>query len=497
MVATLALLLATLRSTATLGPLLALAIGLMLVAALTLVPAILTILGRFSFWPFRPNYDVRSNDPAIADEEAHGIWSRVAGVVARRPVGVLVSTVTVFLVMSLGLLQFEQTYDQITGLPEGTESREGFELLREAFPAGELAPTDVYVRLPEGSDLFAPDTLARVDQVALALASTDGVSAVSGPSRPFGTGGGPGPDQVAAAAASLPVPVRDAIRAGEDPASGEPPSDPALGEAIALYAVSAGAVSRSGNVAALAVTLDENPYGPAALAMVPDLRQTAKDAAERAGLARDAVLVGGETATVFDTREANDRDTLIVLPLILLAIGVILALLLRSLVAPLYLLATIILSYTATLGISTFVFTTVLGQEGVSGGTPFFLFVFLVALGVDYNIFLMVRIREETGRYGLAIGTRRALGRTGGVITSAGLILAGTFGALMTLPLQDLFQLGFAVALGVLLDTFIVRSLMVPAIVLLLGRWNWWPGTAGVAGMASTTGTAQPVPTGD
>ncbi|MEJ7763310.1 MAG: MMPL family transporter [Thermomicrobiales bacterium] len=255
---------------------------------------------------------------------------------------------------------------------------------------------------------------------------------------------------------------------------------------MTLYAVSAGAVSRGGNVAALAVTLDEIPYGPAALAMVPGVRQSARDAAAAAGLGRDAVLVGGETATAYDTRAANDRDTLIVLPLILLAIGVILGLLLRSVVAPLYLLATIVLSYAATLGISTFVFITVLGQEGVSGGTPFFLFVFLVALGVDYNIFLMVRIREETGRHGLETGTRRALGRTGGVITSAGLILAGTFGALMTLPLQDLFQLGFSVALGVLLDTFIIRSLMVPAIVLLLGRWNWWPGTV------STTGAAEP-----
>ena len=482
LVATLALLLATLRSTETLGPLLALAIGLMLIAALTLVPAILTILGRFSFWPFRPRYDARSNDPVIADEEAHGIWSRIAGIVARRPAGVLVTTVAAFLVMSLGLLQFEQTYDQITGLPAGTESREGFELLREAFPAGDLAPTNVYVVMPEGTDLFDPATLARIDQITLALAAADGVSAVSGPSRPFGTAGGPGADQVAAAAASVPTPVRDTIRAGEDLAASGAPADPSLGEAIALYAVSAGAVSRGGNIAALAVTLDENPYGPAALSSVPDLRDAARDAAVAAGLDREAILVGGETATAYDTRAANDRDTLVVLPLILPAIGVILGLLLRSLVAPIYLLATIVLSYAATLGISTFVFITVLGQEGVSGGTPFFLFVFLVALGVDYNIFLMVRIREETGRHGLAVGTRRALGRTGGVITSAGLILASTFGALMTLPLQDLFQLGFSVALGVLLDTFIIRSLMVPAIVLLLGRWNWWPGTAGTAG---------------
>jgi putative drug exporter of the RND superfamily len=152
----------------------------------------------------------------------------------------------------------------------------------------------------------------------------------------------------------------------------------------------------------------------------------------------------------------------------------VLGLLLRSLVAPLYLLATTVLSYFATLGLSTLVFQDLLHQGGVGGSVPFFLFVFLVALGIDYNIYLMARVREESAELGLHEGTVHALGRTGGVITSAGIILAGTFAALMTLPLRDLFQVGFAVAVGVLLDTFVVRSLMVPSIVLLLGRWNWW-----------------------
>jgi RND superfamily putative drug exporter len=150
-------------------------------------------------------------------------------------------------------------------------------------------------------------------------------------------------------------------------------------------------------------------------------------------------------------------------------------LLLRSLVAPLYLLATSVLTYFSTLGISTIVFQDLLGHQGVGASVPFYLFVFLIALGVDYNIYLMARVREEMHQDGLEKGTVRALSRTGGVITSAGVILAGTFAALMTLPLQVLFQLGFAVSLGVLIDTFIVRSLTVPSLVLLLGRWNWWP----------------------
>lgn len=223
------------------------------------------------------------------------------------------------------------------------------------------------------------------------------------------------------------------------------------------------------------MTFDENPYGIDAINRIPELRETARNAAAKAGLAPGSVLIGGPTATNYDTKLANDRDERVVLPLILLAIGIVLALLLRSPVAPLYLLITSVLTYFSTLGISTIFFQSVLGQQGVAASVPFYLFVFLIALGVDYNIYLMARIREEMRHNNLHDGTVRALARTGGVITSAGIILAGTFAALMTLPLQVLFQLGFAVSLGVLLDTFVVRSLAVPSVVLLLGRWNWWP----------------------
>jgi uncharacterized membrane protein YdfJ with MMPL/SSD domain len=494
-IATLLLLLAVLRSTQTLGPLLALAVGLMLVAALTLVPAILTVLGRWSFWPFRPRYDPRVVAQAGQDDEAHGIWGRIAAAVSRRPALFLTSSVVLFLAMSLGLLRFNQTYDQITALPTDSESREGFELLRQAFPAGDLAPTDVYINLPGDAQVFNSATLDQISQVATTLAATDGIASVTGPGNPFGVAAGVGPEQVTAAIAQVPPPVREAIAQGTSGDSGAgAPADPAVAEAIGLYAASQSLVSPDGNVAHLEVTLDQNPYSIEAVNDIPGLRDTARDAATAAGLDAGDVLVGGETATAYDTKVANDRDTFVVLPLILLAIGIVLGLLLRSVVAPIYLLVTTILSYAGTLGISTIVFQDILGQSGVGGGTPFFLFVFLVALGIDYNIFLMARIREETVRYGLETGTRRALGRTGGVITSAGIILAGTFAALMTLPLQDLFQLGFAVALGVLLETFVIRTLMVPSIVLLLGRWNWWPSRS--AGHDRSDASA-PAPAGD
>jgi uncharacterized membrane protein YdfJ with MMPL/SSD domain len=166
---------------------------------------------------------------------------------------------------------------------------------------------------------------------------------------------------------------------------------------------------------------------------------------------------------------------LIVLPAILLAIMVILGLLLRSVIAPLYVGLTIVLTYFSTLGLAILVFRVVFGQQSIGNSVPFLLFVFLNALGVDYSIYLMSRLREEAAHVPLRQATELALERTGGVITSAGIILAGTFAALMTLPLRDLFQLGFAVAAGVLIDTFITRSVLVPAIVELLGKWNWWP----------------------
>lgn len=476
LIATVILLLAVLPAYRSLGPVLAIAVALMMAAALTLVPAILTILGRWSFWPFRPKY----NPHASRSERAGPVWSRIADVVLRRPVAVLSATVLLLLAMTLGMFEYNPTYDSLESLPSDAESVEGFELLRAGFPAGELAPTDVYVVLDEGQSAFDPEALAAIDAVTAELAGRPDVASVNSPSRPFGAGVPPGPDALIAAIEGLPAEVRESLDQGSGPGGAAAEVDPVSpeAEAIGLYAAAGQFVSADGGVARVELVLEQNPYGGAALDLIPDLRATARDAAAGAGLARDSVLVGGTTAESYDTRAANNRDTVIVLPLILLAIAIILGLLLRSLVAPLYLSLTIILSYFATLGLAILCFKYLFGQDTISSSVPFYLFVFLNALGVDYNIYLMARIREESQRFDLEEATRRALSRTGGVITSAGLILAGTFSALMTLPLQDLFQLGFAVAIGVLMDTFLIRTLMVPSIVKVLGRWNWWPSQA-------------------
>ncbi|MGY1739001.1 MMPL family transporter [Geodermatophilus sp. SYSU D00684] len=218
----------------------------------------------------------------------------------------------------------------------------------------------------------------------------------------------------------------------------------------------------------LDVTLAVPADSTEAIDLVQDLRTTLDDA-------DPAALVGGDTASNLDARETAARDLRVIVPSVLVVITVVLALLLRSLVAPLLLVATVVLSVGATVGVAALLFDGVFGFPGSDPGILLIGFVFLVALGIDYNIFLMTRAREESVRHGTRDGVLRALAVTGGVITSAGMVLAATFGALAVLPLLFLTQLAFLVGFGVLLDTFVVRSLVVPSAVALLGDRTWWP----------------------
>ena len=205
-------------------------------------------------------------------------------------------------------------------------------------------------------------------------------------------------------------------------------------------------------------------------------------------------LVGGVTAIQVDVQDTAKRDLRVIIPVVLLVIFLILALLLRALLAPLLLIATVVLSFAATLGVGALVFNHVLDFPGADPSVPLFAFVFLVALGIDYNIFLMTRVREESLRHGTREGTLLGLSVTGGVITSAGVVLAATFAALAVLPILFLAQIAFLVAFGVLLDTLVVRSLLVPALTVDIGRVVWWPSAlsrAGVTGVPAAEKSAQ------
>jgi putative drug exporter of the RND superfamily len=220
--------------------------------------------------------------------------------------------------------------------------------------------------------------------------------------------------------------------------------------------------------ALVALVLRGNPYGSDAAEAVEEIRS-------RLHALSPAALLGGIPAENLDVEQTNDRDTKLIVPLVLLVVGLILVAVLRALIAPAYLIATVVLSFAATLGLATFAFTTVFQAGGLAFNLELMAFIFLVALGVDYNIFLMTRAREEAVAHGTREGVLAALVHTGGVVTGAGLILAGTFATLTLLPLEELVQIGATVAFGVLLDTFLVRALLIPAITYRLGDRAWWP----------------------
>ena len=235
---------------------------------------------------------------------------------------------------------------------------------------------------------------------------------------------------------------------------------------------------RAGVGVLLNAVLRPDPYSQEAFDLVGPIRRVARQAGG------PDVLVGGQTAVEKDLRAATTRDTKLIIPLVLLVVLLVLVVLLRAFVAPLLLIASVVLSFGASLGVAAVVFDVVFGFPGSDPSLPLFAFVFLVALGIDYNIFLMTRVREETLTHGTRQGMVRGLAVTGGVITAAGIVLAGTFSVLAVLPLVFLTEIGFTIAFGVLLDTFIVRSLIVPAVVEQLGDRVWWPSALARAGPA-------------
>ncbi|WP_210440017.1 MMPL family transporter [Nocardioides xinjiangensis] len=382
---------ADLNSTAGLGPVNAIGVAVTMIVMLTLLPALLVIVGRWVFWPKRPAF-------GSAEPTADGLWARVGRAISHRPRRVWVVTTGLLLLACLGLfrldasgLSTEETYTK------EFDSIKGQKLLAEHG-------------LSDNSNTIQVTTAAdRADDVTAALEGIEGLGA---------------PGQV--------QPL-------------------------------------SGGRAWFEATIDADISSSTAA----DIVEASRDAVHAVDGA-DA-LVGGGSAFYLDTKIASERDSWVIMPLVLGVVLLILIGLLRALLAPLILMATVVLSFGAALGISALLFEYVFGFAGSDPGFPLFAFVFLVALGIDYNIFLMTRVREETATHGTRKGSLIALASTGGVITSAGIVLAATFLVLGSLPLVFLAELGVAVALGVMLDTMIVRSVLVTALNLDLGGRIWWP----------------------
>lgn len=466
--AMLALVLASLGSFRALGPSLSIAIALMLLSGLTLIPALTVLLGPVAFWPRRASGRGGGNSR---------VWSAVADAVVRRPTVTLMATMVVLIVMCLGAPTLKPNFSFLSGFPDGLSSKIGAGILDDSFGAGELAPTNVFVTPPSG-DVY--EDLIAIESISAAIAAVPGVEKVSGPSRPDGKAPAVPIETLQAAIGSIPDAAKEAISSGTF-GSGAPAVANSQGgtqpdpKILGVYVAGQRFIAPDGGVARLDVVMTDDPYGVPALDRISLIRQAGRQAAVNVGLSEGAVLVGGVTAIQADTREAVDRDIGIIGPIVIALIWVILLGLLRSLVAATYLLGSVLISFLATLGISVVIFQNLMGHPGVGYQNAVWMFIFLAAFGADYNILIMSRIKEEIGKRGTVEGVRFAVARTGGVITSSGIILAGTFSILGTLPLRDIMQLGFAVALGTIIDTFVVRALLVPSIVVVLKRWNWWP----------------------
>jgi putative drug exporter of the RND superfamily len=448
----------------------AIAIAVMLFAALTLLPALLSI--RLSLLAMKRAVFKRAfGKPKllpwnIQGSGKPGVWGRVAGRIVRYPVPTLLAGVVFF--GALGVAVFGYTaagFGGNTAPPAGSDSAAGQTLLNKYFPQSAANPTSI---------IFTFSTPVWQDPAPVAKATSELQASglftkVTGPLNPVGpllTG-----QQYTELHAALGP--ASALPAVAPPHSGVP----AIGYQI--YRATSNYVAPDGRTVQFSTSLKAgDPGTTSAMNAVPAVRAETAAVAKSVGASDSAV--GGEAPALYDISNISNSDLKRIIPIAILAIGVILALVLRSLVAPLYLIASVGVSYLAALGLSVLVFIKIGHSGGLVFFMPFLMFIFLLALGEDYNILVMTRIREEVREYPLREAVRRALSRTGTTVTSAGLVLAGTF-LVFTIVAgsgsggAQIRDIGFGLALGILMDTFLVRTLLVPSTVVLLGRWNWWP----------------------
>ncbi|MUV36391.1 putative membrane protein [Lentibacillus sp. JNUCC-1] len=396
-------------------------VAVILIAGLTLIPSVFAIMGRKAFWPSIPKANETSK------KSRHKFWGGVGHLVKKRS-GVIAAVLVV--IMGIGIYnvtQIDYSFNQLKSFPEDMSSRKGFELLEEHYPAGELAPVNVIV---QSDDTFDNDTDFRdhISSLIQQLESAEQVDSVS-----------PG--------------LSDAMVKGDE----ELPRD---------------FLAESKRAVKLQLTLSGNPYEPEALDAIEDLRENEGQLLTSSGFSTKSTSLhySGQTAQQLDVRHMNERDTIVLFAIVIVLIVLVLAFQTRSLLMAGLMVGTILLSFGATLGFSWWMFEHLMGYDSISYRLPVYTFVFMVALGVDYNIMLVSRIREYAKTKVWKDAVEEGVKMTGGVISSAGLILAATFAVLMSQPIQELFLFGFAMAFGILLDTFIVRGFLMPSLLNLTHR---------------------------
>ncbi|HWF25391.1 MAG TPA: MMPL family transporter [Solirubrobacteraceae bacterium] len=440
-----------------LGIPLAIGVAMILLAGLTLLPALLAIFGKAAFWPSHPK----------PGQDREGAWGKIAARLIQRPALTLIIGVVFFGALAVAALGYYSSgFGGAASAPKGTSAAAGNALVARKFPASSANPANIVLR-------YATPVWERPAELALAQASLMGsgrFSALLGPLAPNGTALTP------AAYARLHARLGNPLKLSPI----EPPTATGISPAeYNAYRATAGFVGPGGRVIQFEASLRAGgQQSTGALNATPQIRRAVAQAARASGATASGLA--GEAAALYDVSETSNHDLINIIPIAILAIALLLAVVLRSLVAPIYLIISVALSYLAALGLSTIIFIDIAGDKGLTFILPFLMFIFLLALGEDYNILVMTRIREEARTLPLREAVVRAIARTGSTVTSAGLVLAGTFGVLgvvagSSASGSQVRAIGFGLAIGILLDTFVVRTVLVPATVTLLGRRNWWP----------------------
>lgn len=397
------------------APVFSIAVIFILIAGLTLIPAMFALMGRRAFWPFIPKINEQR-------KERKGFWTAVSNIVKKRPAMIAGSLLIILLIGAFNLISMNFSFNLLKSFPEDISSRKGFELLEENYPAGQLAPVSVIIEYDEKITIDQ-SFLESVNSLQTQFEADNRISSVN---------------------SIVSTNIEDDLPRNF--------------------------LSESGKVIKFDLVLDEHPYELEALAIIDDFRESTTSLLNDNGFASDKVSLhfAGQTAEQLDVKQMNERDIIVLFSLVIILLTLVLGFQAKSVFLPILMMGTIILSYVATLGFSWFIFENILGYDAVSYRLPIYAFVFMVALGIDYNIMLVSRIKELAKNYDWEEAVTKGVALTGGVISSAGLILAATFSVLITQPLQELFLFGFIMAVGILLDTFIIRGFLLPSILLVV-----------------------------
>lgn len=379
------------------APIFGVAMLFIMLASITLVPALFTLFGRKAFWPKVPKYGHEK-------EVKHGIWGPIAKFVVNKP-GFAGGIVGIFLLITaFNMFNLDFEFDSVKKFPEDLPSRVGYEIVETRYDKGELAPTTLLIESNQAMDQN------EVTAFTEKLTENDNIASVR-----------------------------------------------------------LTAQSEDTKALKLSVVLAIDPYSTEAMDMITDLRENTPDLLKELSISGESYY-SGVTAKLVDERDVNNRDIITIVILETLLILVLLFALTRSIRMPIYMMTTILLSYVSALGLGIFLVDVLFGYDALSTRVPVYAFIFLVALGIDYNIILVSRFIEERKAHRVKDALEIAIRNTGGVISSAGIILAATFAALTTMPIADLFVFGFIVAIGILIDTFLVRGMLLPALILLFEK---------------------------